>query len=108
MRIAQGALHALAQRHEVLRTRFVERGGEVLQAVLPAGHPDAAPRLQRRALPAGHTAEALRALLGELIAQPYPLLGGGPPARFYLVSAGPGDAVLVMGLHHIIRRGASA
>ena len=108
MRAAQGALHALAQRHEVLRTRFVERDGEVLQAVLPADHPDAAPRLQRRTLPASSGARDLEELVGELTAQPYQLLGGGPPARFFLVGAGPGDAVLVMGLHHIIRRGAGA
>ena len=101
----QGALRALVGRHEVLRTRFLERGGEVLQAVLPAGHPDAAPRLQKRTLPASSGARDLEALVGELTNQPYPLLGGAPALRLALIRAGPEDAVLFCGMHHIIRRG---
>lgn len=35
----EAALDFLVARHETLRTVFVERDGRVLQAVLPAGHP---------------------------------------------------------------------
>ena len=103
----QGALRAVVDRHEILRTRFVERGGEILQAVLPVGHPDAAPRMRRRALPPGSRPGDLEALVDELTNQPYQLLGAKPPARFFLLMLAPGDAVLVTGMHHIIRRAAA-
>ena len=48
----QDALAAIADRHAGLRTCFVERDGEVLQAVLPAGDPAAHPELHRGRLPA--------------------------------------------------------
>ena len=103
----QGALRAVVDRHEILRTRFVERGGEILQAVLPVGHPDAAPRMRKRALPPGSRPGDLEALVDELTNQPYQLLGANPPARFFLLMLAPGDVVLVTGMHHIIRRAAA-
>ena len=104
----QGALRAVVERHEILRTRFVERDGEILQAVLPVGHPDAAPRLRKRALPSGSAPGALGELVDELTTRPYQLLGAAPPARFFLLALAPGDAVLLVGMHHILRCGTPA
>ena len=100
----QLALRAAVDRHEILRTCFVERGGEILQAVLPVGHPDAAPRMRKHALPPGSRPGDLEALVDELATQPYQLLSTVPPVRFTLLVLAPGDAVLVVAMHHIIRR----
>ena len=48
----QDALATIADRHAGLRTCFVERDGEILQAVLPAGEPTAHPKLHRGRIPA--------------------------------------------------------
>ena len=104
----QGALRAVVDRHEILRTCFVERDGEIQQAVLPVGHPDAAPRLRKRAMKPGSRPGDLEALVDELATQPYQLLSTAPPVRFTLLVLAPGDAVLVIGMHHIIRRAAAA
>ena len=107
-RFLQGALRVLVDRHEILRTCFVERSGEIQQAVLPVGHPDAAPRLRKRALPPGSRPGDLEALVDELATQPYQLLSTAPPVRFTLLALAPGDAVLVVAMHHIIRRAAAS
>ena len=97
------ALALVAKRHETLRTIFVQRNDEVLQAVLPPDDPRAAVKLQRRTLPAHSSSEELQALVAELTGRPYQLFGGGSMARFFLISAGPGTWILLFGMHHIIR-----
>jgi hypothetical protein len=99
----QGALAFLARRHEVLRTRFVERGGVMLQAVVPADDPEAAPRLQRVSLPAGGDAAALARVVDDVINNPYQLLGAGVPLRAAVISVAPTEHVFVTGMHHILR-----
>ena len=99
----EAALALIAKRHETLRTIFVQRDDEVLQAVLPPDDPRAAVKLQRRTLPAHSSSEELQALVAELTGQPYQLFGGGVLARFFLISAGPGTWILLFGMHHIIR-----
>ena len=103
----EAALALIAERHDTLRTIFMERDGEVLQAVLPPDDPRAAVKLQRRTLPVDASAEQLQSLVAELTGQPYQLFGGGVLARFFLISAGPGTWILLFGMHHIIRCGAS-
>ena len=99
----EAALGQVARRHEMLRTFFVERDGQVLQAVMPADDPRSAPRLQRHTLPA-HAGEAeLHALVAELTSQPYQMFGAGVMARYTLIRAGEDDHVLFMGMHHILR-----
>jgi len=99
----QGALAFLARRHEVLRTRFVERGGVMLQAVVPADDPETAPRLQRVSLPAGGDAGGLARVIDDVINRPFQLLGAGVPLRAALISVAPTEHVFVAGMHHILR-----
>ena len=98
-----GALAFLARRHESLRTHFVERDGQVLQAVYPADHPRAAPAVQRRCLAPGGGEAALAAVLDELSEQPFQLVGAGVPLLVVLIAVAPDDHVLFVGNHHILR-----
>ena len=101
----QAALALLARRQESLRTHFVERVGELLQAILPADDAHAAPALQRRSLPPGAGEAELAALVEELADRPYQLVGAGVPLRIVLIAAGANDHVLFVGNHHILRHG---
>ena len=100
----QGALTALAARHETLRTRFVERDGHFLQAVLPLDDPAAAPPLVTRRLTMRGDEQELGAVVANATAQPYRLLSGDVPLRAVLVpGALRGQDLLVMCMHHILR-----
>ena len=100
----QGALTALAARQETLRTRFVERDGQFLQAVLPPGDPAAAPPLVTRRPTALGDEQELDALVASATAQPYRLLSGDVPLRAVLVpGALRGQDLLLMCMHHILR-----
>ena len=99
----QDALACLVARHETLRTRFVERDGQVLQAVLPASDPHAKLPLQRLSLPGGGAPGELERLLAELTERPHQLLGAGVPARFVLVELGRDSHILHINMHHISR-----
>ncbi len=99
----QRALAFQARRHEVLRTRFVERGGVMLQAVVPADDPEAAPRLQRVSLLASGDAGGLARVVDDVINRPFQLLGAGVPLRAALISVAPTEHVFVTGMHHILR-----
>ena len=93
-------------RHETLRTHFVERDGQVLQAVLPASDPQAKLALQRLSLPEGGAPGApgeLERLLAELTQRPHQLVGAGVPARFVLVELGRDSHILHINMHHISR-----
>jgi len=99
----QRALAYMARRHETLRTRFVDRDGAMLQAVVPAGDPQAVPQLQLVSLPAGSDAADLARVVDEIINKPYQLLGAGVPLRAALISVAPTEHVFVAGMHHILR-----
>ena len=102
----QGALAALAARHETLRTRFVERDGQFLQAVLPLGDPAAAPALVTRRSTACGGAHELSELVAGASTQPYRLLDGSVPLRAVLVPGGLcGKDLLLVCMHHILRCG---
>ena len=104
---AQAALALLARRQESLRTHFVERGGQLLQAVLPADDASAAPQLQRSSLPVGADEAALAAIVEELAERPFQVVGAGVPLRTVLITAGTNDHVLFIGNHHILGRAGS-
>ena len=102
----QGTLAALAARHETLRTRFVERGGQFLQAVLPPDDPAAAPPLVTRRPTVCGDEQELNALVANASAQPYRLLSGDVPLRAVLVpGALRGQDLLLICMHHILRCG---
>lgn len=98
----QAALAFLAHRHESLRTHFLDRDGEMLQAVLPPDDPAAVPQVQRWN---AQVAEGdLLAHISRLADKPYQLVGAGVPLRACLVDVAPGDqSALLIGMHHILR-----
>jgi amino acid adenylation domain-containing protein len=85
------ALAEVARRHEVLRTRFVETGGEPAQVVVEeAAVP--LPEVDRETLLAGEAA------------RPFDL-AAGPPVRALLLRRGETEHVLLLTLHHIVSDG---
>ena len=103
--LGQGALHAMTRRHESLRTRFVEAGGRLLQAVLPLDDPRAVPQLQRCSAPVNGNTQALVDLITSLSEAPFEMLGAGVPVRFALITCERSmqPATLFIGMHHVLR-----
>ncbi|HEU5220243.1 MAG TPA: amino acid adenylation domain-containing protein, partial [Gemmatimonadales bacterium] len=97
------ALEALVQRHEILRTRYAERDGAVLQVVGPA-LPVPLPVTDVSALPAGERETEVRRLVGVEAQTPFDL-GHAPPFRCSLVRLADDDHVLIVGTHHIATDG---
>ena len=95
----------MTRRHETLRTRFVEAGGRLLQAVLPLDDPRAAPQLQRCSAPVNGNAQALVDLITDLSEAPFEMLGAGVPVRYALITCERGrqPATLFIGMHHVLR-----
>ncbi|UQX03488.1 non-ribosomal peptide synthetase [Streptomyces sp. RerS4] len=86
------ALTALAERHEILRTRYVLRAAEPVQIV------DAEARVELRTTRAG-TAAARNALIEDEFSRPFDL-ENGPVWRALLVR-GADSLHLVLSIHHI-------
>jgi amino acid adenylation domain-containing protein len=93
------ALAELLRRHEVLRTRYAERGGEPIQSVAEPG-PWNLPVVDLSALPEGARAEAARRLAREEASRPFDL-SGGPVVRMALLRLESGLHDLVGAVHHI-------
>ncbi|MET1081128.1 MAG: condensation domain-containing protein, partial [Pseudomonas sp.] len=93
--VLQAALDQVLARHPALRTVFVEREGQPLQAVLPP-MPLA---LERLDFPAGD--EALREAARAFVARPYDLTRG-PVLRIGLYRLGENRHGLVVAMHHIV------
>ncbi len=94
------AVDAIVERHEALRTVFVERGGEPVQEVLPhvelrAEHRDLS------ALPEAEREAELRRLADGQAHRPFDL-ARGPLLRLLLLRLGPEEHALVMPTHHIV------
>lgn len=91
----QLSLDLLVERHEALRTVFVDGGGELRQAIsgprAVVAHVDA---------PSGPDVD-LQVILREQVAAPFNL-SRGPLVRLVAVRRAPGVHVLVFVLHHII------
>ncbi|NUS16381.1 MAG: amino acid adenylation domain-containing protein, partial [Streptomyces sp.] len=95
------ALHALAERHEILRTRYVATAGVPRQVVDPA--PGPAARLRITDLSGAGQAE-VDALLADSAAEPFDL-ATGPLLRVDLVRRAPHEHLLVWTIHHTVADG---
>ncbi|HEX8907261.1 MAG TPA: amino acid adenylation domain-containing protein [Longimicrobiaceae bacterium] len=97
------ALHALAERHESLRTVFRWMEGGVMQVVLPRG---ALPieSADLAGVDAGGREAELRRRLADEAARPFDL-EQGPLARIHLYRLDADDHVLLLNLHHVITDG---
>jgi thioesterase domain-containing protein/acyl carrier protein len=91
----QLSLDFLVERHESLRTLFVDDGGTLRQVI---GAPRPAVMLVNA--PSGPTPD-LKTILQEQVAAPFDL-SRGPLVRVVVVRRAPGMHVLVFVLHHII------
>ena len=101
----QRALAALAARHEALRTRFVERDGELLQCV--EREVEVAPlRLERAGLDEPARARALADAATRATETPFDL-GRAPLFRVTRLSFDDHDHALVLVVHHSVADGTS-
>ena len=98
----EAALRALATRHEILRTRLLQRDGRLLQSVLPAEDPRALPALQRHSVRGQGGERAAHDLIDREANRPF-LLMEEVPLRVVLVEIAPDDHALLFAMHHVIR-----
>jgi amino acid adenylation domain-containing protein len=99
----RAALDALVARHEILRTRFVERGGELARVVAAAGHADVrCDDLRGRA--AAAAAAAVDQALAEEGAHRFDP-AAAPPVRWRLLALADDRHVLVQTEHHHLHDG---
>ncbi|WP_304451229.1 non-ribosomal peptide synthetase [Nocardiopsis sp. YSL2] len=95
------ALDALVHRHESLRTTFTEHDGQPVQVIGdPAGAP-APETADLETVPEPDREAALDAVLAEFVHRPFDL-ARGPLFRSLLVTLGPSEHVLALGIHHIV------
>ena len=99
----RGALDALAERHEVLRTSFAEMGGEGVQHIAPARR-GAFPLALEDRRDAPDRALVLREAVTREMRTPFDL-ATGPLARARLVRLDVDDHGLVIVMHHAITDG---
>ncbi|HEX7241304.1 MAG TPA: amino acid adenylation domain-containing protein, partial [Longimicrobiaceae bacterium] len=97
----RASLDALVERHETLRTTFVEHDGAPVQVVHPPA-PVALTELDLRHLPHGEREAERRA--EEVALRPFDL-ARGPLLRAALFRPGEEDHVLCLTLHHIVGDG---
>ena len=95
------ALARIAERHETLRTRFVQVDGQPVQAIEPAGH---GLPLPEGPLGLGIDSVEWRELVERESAVEFDL-EQGPLVRVRLVVLGERDHVLLMTMHHIVSDG---
>jgi hypothetical protein len=105
----EAALRALATRHEILRTRLLQRDGRLLQSVLlpaedSAGSTDprALPALQRHSVRGQGGEGAAHELIDREANRPFRLMDE-VPLRVVLVEIAPDDHALLFAMHHVIR-----
>ncbi|MDP9785927.1 non-ribosomal peptide synthase/polyketide synthase [Pseudomonas fluorescens] len=97
------SFNALVERHESLRTTFIERGEQAVQVI----HPQMPLSIALEALPAGSPTsqdESIKAFVEREIARPFDLRQG-PLLRVSLLKIAEDDHVLVLIQHHIIADG---
>ena len=101
----EAALRALATRHEILRTRLLQRDGRLLQSVLPVEDPRALPALQRHSVRGQGGERAAHDLIDREANRPFRLMEE-VPLRVVLVEIAPDDHALLFAMHHVIRSAA--
>ncbi|BBP58423.1 non-ribosomal peptide synthase/polyketide synthase [Pseudomonas sp. St316] len=97
------SFNALVERHESLRTTFIERGEQAVQVI----HPQMPLCIALEALPAGSPAsqdDSLKVFVEREIARPFDLRQG-PLLRVSLLKIAEDDHVLVLIQHHIVADG---
>lgn len=94
-----GALNAVVDRHESLRTVFGLRGDTLTQVVLP--------RLTLDVPVRELAAEAVPDAVHELLHRPFDL-AEGPLLRFHLLRLAPEEHLAVLAVHHIVTDAASS
>jgi len=98
------AVAAVESRHETLRTRFPERGGQARQEIAPAGDTADLPLLDLAALPEPLREIERDRLVAALAAHRFDL-ARGPLVRWTLLRVDPEEHVFVIAQHHIITDG---
>ncbi|MBJ9978440.1 amino acid adenylation domain-containing protein [Pseudomonas sp. S75] len=99
----EGALQALVQRHESLRTRFVSEDGEFHQQVLEQAPLDLQ-LIEVRAQAGEDREQCLDREVCQALEAPFDLLEG-PLLRVRLLRVAPDEHVLTVCLHHIVSDG---
>jgi amino acid adenylation domain-containing protein len=96
------ALDAVADRHEVLRTRFASEDGMPVQLVTAGLRPDwRETDLTGLAASSSRQDEAAR-VARRFAARPFDLGSGEPLIRAELVRMAPGEHILMVNVHHIV------
>ncbi|MET0400464.1 MAG: amino acid adenylation domain-containing protein [Longimicrobiaceae bacterium] len=99
----EAALNAIVERHEALRTCFVERDGEPVQVVLPEARVAAEVR-DLSHLPAEERMAEVRRMADAAAHEPFDL-ARAPLIRLLLLRLEAGEHALVMSTHHIVSDG---
>jgi amino acid adenylation domain-containing protein len=100
--VLEASIAAISERHEALRSVFIDRRGELIQRVTSVQ-----PRLDRldlRPLPEAERADAIRSQTMELLRQSFDI-EQEPPIRLRLLQFGEQDHALLIKLHHLITDG---
>jgi amino acid adenylation domain-containing protein len=98
----EASIAAIGERHETLRSVFIDRRGEPIQRVTSVR-----PRLNRldlQPLPEVDRAGAIRSRTMELLRQAFDI-EKEPPIRLWLLRLGEQDHALLIKLHHLITDG---
>ncbi|HEX3529024.1 MAG TPA: amino acid adenylation domain-containing protein, partial [Thermoanaerobaculia bacterium] len=98
------AVAAVESRHETLRTRFPERGGQAHQEIAPAGDAAALPLVDLAVLPEPLRESERGRLVAALAAHRFDL-ARGPLVRWTLLRVDPENHVFIIAQHHIITDG---
>lgn len=101
----ENSLQAIVQRHESLRTTFLDRGGEVVQVISPRAA-IGLPVTDLRSLSRAERHEEARRQIREESLRPFDLQDG-PLVRFQLWLLSDDEHVLFVNVHHIVFDGMS-
>jgi amino acid adenylation domain-containing protein len=92
------ALGDLVDRHEVLRTRLIERGGRIVQDIVPNATPDLTVS-DLSDWPIGDREAQVSSRINEFARRPFDL-ARDLPCRFALLRCGPAEHILLIAVHH--------